>query len=346
MSSGIKGLSNWVLLFVVIVAVALQGSISQADLIGWWKLDDGEGATVADSSPSGTTGQITNFDTGGLGDAGSVWTDDATRGTVISFDGEATGAYVRIGSIPQMTLDNDFTWAFWANQDAGNTTPNDILFGNRYDEAAADFVPRQFIKFTPTQFEFHMNGNGDDNVDYIDIEPDVWIQHTVVKSGSELTYYRDGEVHYLDENQTATGTITQPLDFPQPLFLGGNNSGDAGENWRGMLSDVRIYDNALSAEEVRELVDGVVDPIILGDVNLDKQVNGLDVDPFVGLVTGGTFQAEGDMNGDGVVNGLDVDPFVAAVVGVGTAEVPEPSTLALLGISLLGLLLCRRPARA
>ena len=77
-------------------------------------------------------------------------------------------------------------------------------------------------------------------------------------------------------------------------------------------------------------------PIVLGDVNLDTEVNGLDVDPFVGLVTSGTFQAEGDMNKDGVVNGLDVDPFVAAVVGGSVAAVPEPSTAALaVGLTLL-----------
>ena len=95
-------------------------------------------------------------------------------------------------------------------------------------------------------------------------------------------------------------------------------------------------------------IEYVTGGVLLGDVNLDTVVNGLDVDPFVDLVTGGTFQAEGDMNKDGEVNGLDVDPFVATVVGgaAGTAAVPEPSTLVLLGISLLGLLLCRRPARA
>jgi hypothetical protein len=74
--------------------------------------------------------------------------------------------------------------------------------------------------------------------------------------------------------------------------------------------------------------------ILLGDVNMDGVVNGLDVDPFVGLVTSGTYQAEGDMNEDGVVNGLDVDPFVAAVVGGGTQLVPEPSTLLLVLIAL------------
>jgi hypothetical protein len=84
--------------------------------------------------------------------------------------------------------------------------------------------------------------------------------------------------------------------------------------------------------------------VVLGDVNLDGEVNGLDVDPFVGLVTSGTFQAEGDMNDDGVVNGLDVDPFVAAVVGGGAQAVPEPGTLGLLvlGGLLSGLLVSRR----
>ncbi len=79
------------------------------------------------------------------------------------------------------------------------------------------------------------------------------------------------------------------------------------------------------------LVDPPGEPPIelLGDVNLDGVVNGLDVDPFVGLVTTGTFQPEGDMNGDGAVNGLDVAPFVAAVVGGSEAAVPEPSTFLL-----------------
>jgi hypothetical protein len=72
---------------------------------------------------------------------------------------------------------------------------------------------------------------------------------------------------------------------------------------------------------------------LLGDVNLDGLVNGLDVDPFVEVLLSGPNQAEADMNGDGEVNGLDVDPFVAAVVG-GTQSVPEPSTLLLTLVAL------------
>jgi hypothetical protein len=199
-----------------------------------------------DSSGNGNDGTIHNSETGGLGDGGSVWVDDPERGIVISFNGTADGAHVRAGEIPQMTLTNDFTWAFWAKQKAENTANNDIILGNRMDENAVDFVPRQFIKFTPTKFEWHMNGNGDDNLDYDDIPADVWLHHVVVKTADELTYYRNGV-------KASSGTFTQPLDSPQPLFFGGDNEGSAGENWNGLMSDVCIYDRALSASEVMYL---------------------------------------------------------------------------------------------
>jgi hypothetical protein len=73
---------------------------------------------------------------------------------------------------------------------------------------------------------------------------------------------------------------------------------------------------------------------LLGDVNLDGLVNGLDVDPFVDVLLSGPYQAEADMNNDQVVNGLDVDPFVAAVVGGGAQQIPEPATLLLALVAL------------
>ncbi|MBP7051355.1 MAG: hypothetical protein KBE65_10105 [Phycisphaerae bacterium] len=229
---------------IVVIGLAFAGGAKAADpnLIGWWPLNEGSGTTVTDLSASGTTGTINN-PAGGLGDAGSVWVQDADRGTVVSFNGTPSGAYIRAGSIPLMTLTNDFTWAFWAKQDAGNTTQNDIIFGNRKDENAVDFVPRQFIKFTPTKFEWHMNGNGDDNLDYADIPADLWLYHAVVKTGAQLTYYRDGV-------WGGSRTITQALSFPQPLFMGGNNEAAEGENWQGSLSDARIYNRAITKVEV------------------------------------------------------------------------------------------------
>ena len=59
----------------------------------------------------------------------------------------------------------------------------------------------------------------------------------------------------------------------------------------------------------------VTDIFLLADINLDGQVNLLDVQPFVELITSGQFQREGDLNGDGQVNLLDVAPFVNLLTG-------------------------------
>ncbi len=220
---------------------------------GWWPLDEGIGETVADLSGNGMDGTINN-PTGGLGADGAAWVDDATRGNVFSSDGLATGAYIRAGDIPQMTLQNDFTWAFWAKQAPGNGD-NDIIVGNRYNENASDFSPRQFIKFTPTKFEWHMNGNGDDNMDYEDIPDDVWLHHVVVKTGDQLTYYRNGFA-------ASSGVITQALDVAMPLYLSGDNSGADGENWGGVLSDVHTFNEALSQQEIQGIMGGLA-PVTL-----------------------------------------------------------------------------------
>ncbi len=236
--------------------------------VGWWPLNEGAGDIAVDLSGNGNDGAISNPN-GGLGLDGSVWVDDPVRGTVISFNGTAEGAFVRAGDIPQMTLTNNFTWSFWAKHSDENTADNDIILGNRMDENPADFVPRQFIKFTPTKFEWHMNGNGDDNLDYDDIVADVWLHHTVVKAGDQLTYYRNGV-------EASSGTFAQPMDFPQPLYFGGDNEGSEGENWSGLMSDVRIHNRAITELEIVAAMEGVeqVDmeigfatPVIDGEVD-------------------------------------------------------------------------------
>ena len=57
-------------------------------------------------------------------------------------------------------------------------------------------------------------------------------------------------------------------------------------------------------------INGTVENVLLGDVNLDGVVDLLDVAPFVDLLTSGEFQTEADINQDGTVDLLDVAPFV------------------------------------
>lgn len=78
--------------------------------------------------------------------------------------------------------------------------------------------------------------------------------------------------------------------------------------------------------------------VIRGDVNLDGVINALDISPFVGRLTSGSYQAESDVNVDGLVNALDIAPFIAALTGGGAgAAVPEVSGGLVLAVGLAGL---------
>jgi hypothetical protein len=233
--------------------------ISDPNLVGWWKLDEGYGATTVDWSGYGNHGAITNIDQG-LGENGSVWFDDPERGIVLSFNGnDSTGAFVTAGGVPEMTLTNDFTWAFWARQHEDQATDtaiggNDLMLGNRYSYTGSD--PLEFVKFTPAKFEFY---NNDPDylmtIDYEDIPANVWIHHAGVKKGTTLTYYRNGV-------ESGTSTITKTIQA-NPFYMAGEPAG--GGRWEGWLSDVRLYDKALTLDEIKQVMRG--DPLLAWDPN-------------------------------------------------------------------------------
>ena len=64
-----------------------------------------------------------------------------------------------------------------------------------------------------------------------------------------------------------------------------------------------------------DLVIDTIDPVILGDVNIDGSVDLLDVNPMVALLSSGGFLVQADINGDGEVNLLDVPGFIELLSG-------------------------------
>ncbi len=260
----------------VLVLLALASGVEAADpnLVGWWPLNEGTGAVVLDLSGRGSNGTINNPN-GGLGVNGSVWIQDAERGMVLSFNGvNGTGACVTTGvTIPAMDLKTDFTWMFWCKQDASqgftsSTGGNDVLLGNRYGGTTS---PLQFVKFTPTNFEYY-NGDNTSFINYPDIPSGVWVHNATVKRGATLTYYRDGI-------EVLSITLTKTMDA-NPFYMGADGYSGVQEAWCGSLSDVRLYNKAVTKLEILAAMAGVarVDMGIayaLEPPVLDGQVDGV-----------------------------------------------------------------------
>lgn len=59
----------------------------------------------------------------------------------------------------------------------------------------------------------------------------------------------------------------------------------------------------------------IVADVLIGDVNLDGNIDLLDVAPFADRILEGVFQIEADINLDGIVDLLDVAPFVDLLAG-------------------------------
>ena len=280
--------------FIGLLSVAICTGFASADLYRWYKLDDGEGDTTFDSSPNAEHGEIY--------DAEWVMDDDLDK-MVLEFDGEISS--VDGGFLPLMDLENSFSWAFWASQSEFQNSPaNDIIIGNRAGEDGGDTSPREFIKFTPNRFEYHMNAGFDNDMTYGFDDPEHifsdegWQHHVVVKSAETLTYYRDGEMFNDHE-------LLDPMfsEDPLPFWLGGQFGLGAGEHWAGRLSDVRLYDHALSEAEIAEIISGI--PDVDGDFDGDGDCDADDIDALAAAITAGNMDAAFDVNGDGSVNAAD-----------------------------------------
>lgn len=219
-------------------------------LLGWWPLNDGTGPLAREATGTAPAGAVQNHETGGLGDGGSAWAIDPVHGPVLSFNGEdnaaeVPGAYVMVGEspgdfqLPPFAAEDNFAWSVWVRPEQGAN--NDIILGNRYDSNGTDFVPRDFVKFTSSAFEWHFNGGGE-NLDYPDLPAGVWMHLVVIKEGTTLFHYRNGS---LIDGRPLTGAPTALL----PLYFAGQGV----ENWRGYLADVRLFTSSLSEAAVLSL---------------------------------------------------------------------------------------------
>ena len=134
--------------------------------------------------------------------------DDPDRGVVLSCNGVDAYADAGAETIPQITQDNDFTWSVWINQSAGNG-PNNVVLGNRYSPEGGDFAPREFIKFTPTKFEFHLDGGGQNShiADLPDAEGE-WLHHVVIMTA-------DSSNKTNNRMEVASTTLPTALQNPQ-----------------------------------------------------------------------------------------------------------------------------------
>ncbi len=208
-------------------------------LFAYWPITEGAGTVVSNTVAGGASGQL----------HGVTWVNDAERGVVLSFDGASS--YAEAGTIPAMGLaTGDFTWSFWCRlRSAPNQ--NAVILGNRSGGGSGAL---QFIKFTPSNFEYYHDGNAGFISHSVPVGS--WVHLAVVKNGSSLAYYENGAV---------VGTSTASSEIAANPFYWGGDPDAGGENSDALLDDISLWTSALSADQVQRLAQGA-SPVALSGI--------------------------------------------------------------------------------
>jgi hypothetical protein len=217
--------------FVLVLSFVLTNEI-QAELVGWWRLDDGSGTTAVDSSGAGNDGTLT-------GDP--QWTAGKVGGA-LTFDG---GDYVTASGVTDIKPES-LTLMTWVRFDSVEGDRQDYLskdddYAFSLHEGAADQKTHGIV-----------TSAGDWSVVHGDtvVETDTWYHSALTyDSGTQmLLLYLDGELD---------GELSVPDGLEHrrggPLTIGTFS----GRDLLGSLDDVKIFDLALSLGQIKgEMIGG------------------------------------------------------------------------------------------
>ncbi len=201
-------------------------AITNPDLIGWWKFDEGQGKKALDFSGHGNDGTL-----GG----DPLWVEGVMDGALdlsgndyVAIDGvvnDMTGTNITLSAWIKTTQSSE--GELFAANETGSNHP--FMFGidggNPYVNDGTD-----------TQFPPAVNDNQ-------------WHMLTYVRNGSAGIIYVDGV-------QVGTYSATWSKDTIARWSIGQEWDSSPSDFYRGVVDDARIYNKALTADEVKQLTRG------------------------------------------------------------------------------------------
>ncbi len=217
--------------------VSETGSVIEGDiwsfattgrLIGWWKFDEKKGDKAADSSENNNTGMLRGDPT---------WMPSEGKiGGAIKLDGD--GDYIEITNEAVFDITGPITVAAWVNINSINSEWAGIV-------TKGDSAWRISTVFAEKRFHFAVTDSVWSN-GQISVGANQWHHVVGVYDGQQYRTYIDGK---LDISQPWAGGITTN-DYPVCI---GENIELTGRCFNGLIDDVRIYNYALSEDQITEL---------------------------------------------------------------------------------------------
>jgi len=207
--------------------------ITDPNLVGWWKFDEGFDVTVLDGSGHGNHGTF-------KGDPQWVIGHD---GDALKFDGD--NDWVEVPHADNLTVDNEVAVMAWINTERyiGPT-------GEDWQGIMAKGSPRSYSLYTQVSGTLHFSTGGVGTLSSVTIPLNEWVHVCAMVIGGAHQYYINGE----DAGTGGTGIVLPGATDTATVRIG--NSRDANREFLGMIDDVRIYNKALTQDEVLQAMQG------------------------------------------------------------------------------------------
>lgn len=198
--------------------------------IGYWKLDEGYGGSVSDSSAQKISGTL------GVGSSAPSWSENGKYGKTLSFDGND---FVSFGSTTlNSAIDDaqDFTVTAWIKPTA--VSGNQTIFGDRYSSGMTILLSGNKL----------MHDMDDDNVTgNISISAGVWTHVAVTFKGADASHISKLYVNGVFDNSGVNHNIGVST---AALYLGHERRFSF--NFTGLIDEVKVYNGVLTGEEIKQ----------------------------------------------------------------------------------------------
>jgi len=214
-------------------------------LVGWWTMNEKTGTlTTADLSGNGNTGYLTNS---------PAWTNGVV-GSGLKFNGIQTlssGNYIGIANSQSLqTIQSNMTLSLWFNANTGGSLVNKSAYGSltfpyQSFEAALESTLQPTV----------IIGDGTNRVIYtanVIFNANKWYNISYTYNGSQLNLYSNA-VNIASTNFSIKIQTNQwPVTIGSAVYLTDTYNGV----FNGIMDDIRIYNRALSSDEILKLYNG------------------------------------------------------------------------------------------
>ncbi|HDY65915.1 MAG TPA: LamG domain-containing protein [Phycisphaerae bacterium] len=240
-----RTLKTLVLVSVFLMAAGTM-SASQKGLVAYYPFNEGQGDIAHDQSGKGNDGKIIG---------GTEWAKGAF-GTALKLDGK--DGYVDCGVGESLVLSKTGTISFWfkakdvpqgglVGWSAGEGNPNQrlVVSLNTYERNKGQGVRKwEELGVYMSDGKKFYKAHGAYHKIYFP-PADQWIHFTVTFNGRSVDLYKDGVIYFTKPQSLRANTKDVAMWIGRCIGMGG-----AGDYFKGLLDEVRIYNRALSEQEV------------------------------------------------------------------------------------------------